>query len=147
MNLELKWNEPRLELIPVGHTRSWKVEYQSAKGMVVVTSHGYFFGEDARRQAEQVSALMQRHKVKRVLADFGAAFVEVSLTDIYWLPAHYSSLTASRRFRLAVVVPASGYRMDSFKFYELRCRNAGFNVKLFPDQAAAEDWLQQTSVS
>ena len=105
---------------------------------------GYVFHEDARRQAEQVSQLMRQHQVNRVLADFSAALVEISLTDIYWLPGYYSTLTASRCFQIAVVVPVTGYRLESFKFYALRCVNSGFSVKLFTDAAAAEAWLQPT---
>ncbi len=147
MNLELEWNEPCLQVIPVGQAQSWYIEYQPAGEMVVLTAYGRIFREDARRQAEQVAQLMRRHKTQRVLADFRGACVEISLPDIYWLPAHYATLTAFRRFRIAVVATATGHRMDSFTFYEVRCANAGFNVKLFVDPADAGQWLQQTSLS
>ena len=132
---------------PISQTQSWKIEYAVAKKMVVITAAGEIFREDARRQAEEASQLMRRHKVNRVLADFSSALVEISLTDLYWLPAYYSTLTASRCFQVAVVVPATGYRIESFKFYALRCVNSGFSVKLFAEPAAAEAWLQPAFIA
>jgi hypothetical protein len=147
MNCEQELFSPWEQPTPVSPFQPWSVEYAHPKGIVVATARGHIFREDVRRQAEHVSQLLRQHKANRVLADCRTARVEISLTDIYWFPAYYSALTASRRFRIAVMVPATGYRMNSFKFYELRCRNAGFNVKLFSEYSDAEAWLQQTAIS
>jgi hypothetical protein len=147
MNFEIECTQAVPEAGLAKRFRSWTIEYHAPTETVVITAHGRIFHEDAERQAEEASRLMRLHRTNRVLADFSAGCVEISLAKIYWFPAHYSALTADRRFRVAVVVPVNGHRIGSFKFYEAHCTNAGFNVKLFAEFADAENWLQPSSIA
>jgi hypothetical protein len=147
MKTEPECNRPVLEPGTTGRFRSWSIESHISTGTVVITAHGRISCEDAKRQAAQASQLMRQHKSNRVLADFSAAIVEISLAEIYWIPGHYTTLTANRQFKIAVVAPVSGHRIGSFKFYEAHCTNAGYNVKLFAERTAAEQWLAQASVT
>ena len=123
----------------------WRVEFDPEKGMVVVTSSGEIRNEDARAQVEATSRLLKQNQASAVLTDYSDALSEVSLPSLYWLPDYYTELGAPWNTRVAVVLPRTRYRVESFQFFELVCKNAGYNVSLFPTREAAEDWLAQTS--
>jgi hypothetical protein len=42
---------------------------------------------------------------------------------------------------VAVVLPRTRYRIESYEFFELVCKNAGYDVRLFEVREKAERWL------
>lgn len=88
---------------------------------------------------------MRVQQTLRVLLDFSSATALVSITELYKLPDIYKDLRAPRLAHLAMVVPADGYRMEVYQFYEDVCVNRGYFVKLFNDTASARDWLLKTA--
>jgi hypothetical protein len=42
-----------------------------------------------------------------------------------------------------VVLPRTRYRIETYQFFELVCKNAGYDVGLFEQREAAADWLQK----
>lgn len=143
MNHQFEINEFYPEANSGVTPQPWQAEFLAARQLILITACGHFFRDDARELTGEVSRLMRNHGTNRVLADFSAAGVEIPLTDIYWFPAHYAAVGCSPGFRVAVVVPATGYRREAFEFYQLRCANMGFDVRLFKDGTAAEKWLRQ----
>jgi len=123
----------------------WRVEFVPEKGIVVVTCSGEIRDEDARAQVEETTRLLKQNQASAVLTDYSDAVSEVSLPSLYWLPDYYSELGAPWNTRVAVVLPRIRYRVESFQFFELVCKNAGFDVSLFHAREAAEDWLAQAS--
>jgi hypothetical protein len=123
----------------------WKVGYAPETGRVVVTASGEIRNEDASAQAVEVLRLAKRNQASVVLVDYSDALSEVSLPSLYGLPDYYSQIGVPWNTRVAVVLPRTRYRLESYQFFELVCQNAGYNVKLFEARAAAEDWLAQTA--
>ena len=121
----------------------WKVEYGPEKDMVVVTATGEVSSQDGRDQAEKASRLLKENQSTLVLVDYSEAMSEVSLPNLYWLPDYFSELGAPWHARIAILLPRTGYRMESYQFFELACKNAGYTVKLFAEKGPAEDWLRQ----
>jgi hypothetical protein len=109
---------------------------------VLVAFTGQFSLDDVKRQGRETIRLMKEHRVTRVMVDCRNALAEVSLTDIYWLPAIYDQLGAPRFSRVAVVLPVNKYQLEAYHFFELRCRNTFYNIRLFETIDAAEEWLQ-----
>jgi hypothetical protein len=123
----------------------WKVEYAPEAGMVVVTASGEIHNEDASAQAAEAFRLAEQNQTSVILADYSDALSEVSLPSLYGLPDYYSQLGVPWHARVAVVLPRTRYRIESYQFFELVCKNAGYNVQLFEDRAAAEQWLAEAS--
>lgn len=123
----------------------WRVEYVPETGLVVVTASGEIRNEDATAQAAETFRLAKQNQVSVVLADYSDALSEVTLPSLYGLPDYYSQLGAPWHARVAVVLPRTRYRLESYEFFELVCKNAGYNVRLFETREAAEQWLAQAS--
>jgi hypothetical protein len=121
----------------------WRVEYEPEKGMVVVTASGEIRNEDATAQAADAIRLAKRNQASLVLLDYSEALSEVSLPSLYELPDYFSQRGMPWNARVAVVLPRTRYRIETYQFFELVSRNAGYNLKLFETNAAAETWLAQ----
>ena len=122
---------------------SWTVEYVPEKEMVRVVARDQIFTQDARAQAAEATALIKKHDADFVLADYSAVQLEVSLANLYWLPDYYLKLGAPQHIRIAVILSRTGSQLESYQFYQVACKNAGYNVKLFDCADAAERWFGQ----
>ena len=113
--------------------------------MVVVTASGEIRNEDVTPQSAEAIRLAKQNRANVVLVDYSDALLEVSLPSLYGLPDYYSQIGAPWDARVAVVLPRTRYRIESYQFFELVCKNAGYNVQLFEAREAAEQWLAQAS--
>ena len=111
----------------------------------MITAAGEIRDEDARAQVVEAFYLLGQNRATGILADYSDAISEVSLAELYWLPDYAAVIGAPWDNRVAVVLPRTPYRLESFQFFELVCNNAGWNVKLFESNAAAENWLAQAA--
>jgi hypothetical protein len=123
---------------------SWNVEYLPEKGVVVVIAKGEVSGEDALAQLAEIIGVLKENQASIVLADYSDALSEVPLASIYWMPDQAAKLGAPWRLHVAVVLPRTGYRIDTYQFLATVGKNAGYDVRLFETRAAAECWLQQS---
>ncbi len=121
---------------------SWTVEYLPPTDVVAITAVGEISNEDAAAQAQEVLHLLKLHQTNLVLADYGEALSEVTLPSLYGLPDYFTRCGGLWNIRVAVVMPRTQYRMESYQFFELVCKNAGYNVKLLAEREAAVAWLQ-----
>jgi hypothetical protein len=124
---------------------AWTVEYAPERGLVVVTASGEIRDEDARAQTVEALNLLTLNQATRVLVDYLDALSEVSLPELYWLSDYAAEFRMPWDARLAVVLPGTRYRLESYRFFELVCKNAGYNVKLFETKEAAEHWVGQAA--
>jgi hypothetical protein len=122
---------------------AWEVEYKAEKDMIVVTATGQVSGQDGRGQAEKAIRLLKENQATLVLIDYSEAVSELTLPNLYWLPDYFSELGTPWHARIAVLLPRTGYRIESYQFFEVACKNAGYNVKLFAEKEHAENWLRQ----
>jgi hypothetical protein len=121
----------------------WRVEFAPEKSIVVVAAWGEIRNEDAEAQVEKIILLLKQNQASGVLLDYSDALSEVSLPSLYGLPDYYTELGAPWHARVAVVLPRNRYRIESYQFFELVCKNAGYNVRLFDGRGAAEAWLAE----
>jgi hypothetical protein len=124
---------------------AWTVEYAADTATVVITGWDEIHDEDVRAQTAEAVYLLQQHHAHGVLADYSEAFSEASLPSLYRLPDYASELGVPWHTRTAVVLPRTRYRLDSYQFFELVCKNAGYNVRLFEAKEAAKAWLAGSS--
>ena len=123
----------------------WRVDYVPETSMLVVTASGAIRNEDATAQAAEIFRLAKQNQTSVVLADYSDALSEVSLPSLYGLPDYCSQIGMPWHARVAVVLPRTRYRIESYQFLELVSHNAGYNLKLFETRDAAEQWLAQAS--
>ena len=121
----------------------WRVEYLSETNVVAISAVGEVSNEDAEAQVAEALRFLQQHQTTLVLADYTQAFSEISLPSLYGMPDHFTREGGFWNIRVAVLMPRSQYRLESYQFFELVCRNAGYNVRLFKEREAAEAWLEQ----
>jgi hypothetical protein len=121
----------------------WTVEYNAAEGIVQLIAKGAVFNDDARAQAAEVIGLVKKHNADFVLADYSEVKLEVSLANLYWLPEYYTELGAPQHIRAALVLPPQSAELEAYQFFQVACKNAGYNVKLFDSTSSALGWLHQ----
>jgi hypothetical protein len=122
---------------------AWTVEYLAEKRMILLVVTGEIVDEDTREKVAETIRLLDEHHSHLVLVDCSSAETKASLPSLYRLPDYATELGAPWNLRTAVVVSKTRFRMETFEFFGLVCRNAGYDVCLFEDQASAEAWLQQ----
>jgi hypothetical protein len=123
---------------------AWRVEYLAAEHVVAVISIGEISNEDIREQVAETIRVLKQNEATLVLADYSEALSEASLASLYLLPDDFTRTGAPWNARVAVVTPHTRYRIETYQFFELVCKNAGYNVSLFDEREAAEVWLRQT---
>jgi len=121
----------------------WTVEFDVIGRLVVVTGYGEMSDTDAGAQAANAISFLRENQSNHILIDYREAQSEVSLPRLYWLPDYFSELGAPWNLRLAVVLPRSRYRVETYQFFELVCKNAGYHVSLFETKEAAQAWLEE----
>jgi hypothetical protein len=122
---------------------SWRVKYLPASHVVAVIARGEISNEDAMAQVAETIRVLEQNRANLVLLDYSNALSEVSLASLYGLPDYFTQSGGPWNVRMAVVVPRTQYRIATYHFLELVCKNAGYNVSLFEERKPAEDWLQQ----
>ena len=121
----------------------WTVEYEPERALVVVTGSGKMSDEDATAQTTEAICFLKQNHSNAILVDYSEAVSEVTLSNLYWLPDYSSELGAPWNIQVAVLLPRTQYRLESFQFFELVCKNAGYNVRLFEAKEVAEAWLAE----
>src|ERR1035441_4587207 len=125
----------------------WTVEYEPERALVVVTGSGNMNDEDATAQTTEAICFLKQNHSNAILVDYSEAVSEVSLPNLYWLPDYSSELGAPWNIQVAVLLPRTPYRLESFRFFELVCKNAGYNVRLFEAKEAAEAWVAEAQTA
>ncbi len=123
----------------------WEVKYVPDREMVLAVATGVFYEEDAYAQVVQAIGLLQLHHARLVLVDHTEVLSEMRLSSLYSLPDYATELGAPWDIHVAVVTPRTRYRLETYEFFGMVSRNAGYDVRLFEDKEAAENWLLQSS--
>jgi hypothetical protein len=122
---------------------SWTVEYVPERDLVELVVTGEILDEDGRAQITETIRLLNEHQSSLVLVDCSNAVAKASLPGLYRLPDYATELGAPWNVRAAVVMPQTRFRVETFHFFELVFRNAGYDVQLFEDRESAEAWLRR----
>ena len=121
----------------------WTVEYLAEKELTLSVAIGEILDEDGRALVVEIVRLLKQHRSNLVLVDCSAVVTKASLPGLYRLPDYATALGAPWNIRLAVVIPRTRFRIETFHFFELVFRNAGYDVHLFDERDVAEEWLQR----
>jgi hypothetical protein len=119
----------------------WRIEYDSELGIVRCFYSGEVSAEDFMAGTKETIALGKQNKSNMVLIDDCRLESTVSTMEIYEMPRFYDDMDASRKSRIALILPPSGQIREDVKFYETVCRNYGWNIEAFDTEQEAIDWL------
>jgi hypothetical protein len=122
---------------------AWTVEYLSESELVLLSVTGEILDEDAKTQVTETIRLLNEHQSMLVLVDCSNAVAKASLPSLYRLPDYAAEVGAPWNIHVAVVVSQTRFRIETFHFFELVSRNAGYDVHLFEDREIAKAWLRQ----
>jgi hypothetical protein len=122
---------------------AWTVEYVPERDLVLLVVTGDILDEDGKTQVAETIRMLNEHQSTLVLVDCLDAVSTASLPSLYRLPDYATELGAPWNVRVAVVIPRTHFRIETYRFFELVFRNAGYDVHLFDDRESAEAWLRR----
>ena len=125
----------------------WSVGYDSGLGIIHSIYSGRVTADDFKEGTIKAIALAKKHKTFLLLIDDTELESAVSTNEIYQMPRFYDDVNATRRSRMALLLPTSGQIREDVKFYETVFRNRGWAVKSFNKRQNAIDWLFQKHTS
>lgn len=121
----------------------YRITHDEALGVGVVTYSGLVTKADFAAASAAGFDLQKSRGVLRFLIDFESVEMGATKIDIYNLPSKaYEQGGLDRRTRIAVAMPSGEKLQQAALFYEDASRNRGWNVRVFPDRAAALAWLK-----
>jgi hypothetical protein len=120
---------------------TWRVEYDSELGIIHSVYAGRITADDFKEGTLKAISLAKKHKTYLILIDDSRLESAVSTNEIYEMPLFYDVVKASRRSRMALILPASGPIREDVKFYETVCRNRGWVARVFNEHQKALEWL------
>lgn len=120
----------------------WSMEFKDEGRILKILIHGPMSHAEITEMMRESVGTVAARQVPRVLIDCGEARMSVPTLDIYKLPDLYAASGVPRGLRIALVPPHDGYKRQSYQFYEDVCRNRGYFVRLFEQQAEAWDWVR-----
>ncbi|MBL8062923.1 MAG: hypothetical protein JNK32_07890 [Anaerolineales bacterium] len=122
---------------------AYTLNYEEA-GFIRLFYEGDAKLKDMKEVIEQGVALAREKNCFRVLSDFRAMRLNLSVVDLFSIPAYQASQSKElnvpfQKFRRAVVVPNEDF--DNYKFFENVAVNRSHQVKIFIDPEDAIAWL------
>ncbi|MCX6914957.1 MAG: hypothetical protein NT167_18215 [Verrucomicrobia bacterium] len=123
---------------------AWTVEYVPERELVLLVVTSEILDEDGKAQVAETIRLLNEHQSTLVLLDCSDAVTKATLPSLYRLPDYATELGAPWNVRVAVVISQTRFRIETFHFFELVFRNAGYDTRLFDDRERAEGWLRRS---
>lgn len=122
----------------------WTMGFTDDGRILRVLIEGRVSATEAGEMTRESVGLAARERATRVMLDCSKAQLDVPILDVYKLPDLYASKGIPHQVHAAVLLPKDGYRREVYEFYEDVCRNRGYFVKLFEDEAEAWAWLRES---
>jgi hypothetical protein len=121
----------------------YTIKHDPESDIVEIVFTGPIESDDMIEATTKCTSLQKQTGATRFLVDAGEWDVAASLVDIFDLPdKQYWKEELSRQTRVAVVRPTAASALKAAQFYEITCRNRGWNAKVCSDRQHAVDWLK-----
>ena len=121
----------------------WSTEFRDEGRILRVLIEGRFSASQAMEMTRESVGVAARARVTRIMMDCSKAKFDIPIVDVYQVPDIYSSRGISHEARGAVLMPKGGVDRQMYEFYQDVCRNRGYFVQLFEDEAEAWEWLRE----
>lgn|SRR5574341_31509 len=126
-----------------GKQMAYSIHYEAEEGYLAVTVQGRLDVSAANELIAGIVRAAQENDCYKVLSDYREAELELSLVDLFDVPALIASQAASSGvdphwFKRALIVAGD---LGGFSFYETVSRNRSQNIRVFHDYDEAKTWL------
>ena len=124
--------------------KPYEINLDKERRIVRLTVHGEIsknIGKKIITQARTKAA--ETHF--NILCDVRQAKVKAILTDWYYLPRELDIYQKTRAVKTAILI-TPGQQEEEYKFFETVTHNLGINIKIFPQEKDALDWLKKVAV-
>src|SRR5215467_2801877 len=119
----------------------YSLKLDSGSGYIEVAVVGELTDTEAKDVTSRAISSAKQAGTAKFLLDFSQAHAVPSFFDLLELTAQYEDEKASRRWPVAMVLPAPEEARRAGEFYVTACRNRGWYVEGFSDRPSAIDWL------
>jgi hypothetical protein len=121
---------------------NWTVKFNRELRIVETVFTGKTTGSNLRDATTRTIALANEQGTTGVLVDATGIQMVASTLDILDLPARqYEKDDLDRRTHVALILPTQEKEREDARFYETACVNRGWQVRSFPSQDEAIEWL------
>jgi hypothetical protein len=123
----------------------WSVRYHTSLGVIELIFSGTASASELTAATQSSMRVQAETGADRVLCELSAVdHVSASILDLLELPETlYVEQGASRRTRIALVVPQSAAVREAARFYETACMNRGWQARIFSSRGSAMEWLAE----
>jgi hypothetical protein len=97
--------------------------------------------DELERTVRTAVDLARQSGIFRFYTDVSGLTGGHSVGDLFAVIGMLEGLGLPRTLREAIVMSGTVQRAQEVQFYEDACRNRGWNIRIFPDRAAALAWL------
>jgi len=119
----------------------YTLNLDARSGYIEVTAVGELTDTEAKEVTSKAISSAKQTGTAKFLLDFSRAHAIPSFFEALALTEQYENEKASRRWPVALVLPAPEEARRAGEFYVTACRNRGWYVEGFPDRPSAIDWL------
>jgi hypothetical protein len=121
----------------------WEHRINSDLNMIEVSYTGKVTADDLHESTSIIIKLEKETGIHKILTDTSEAISAVTLSDLYDIPTkQYLEEAADREGHLAIILSKSPKEKEAAEFFQIVCRNGGWQVQTFADRQSAIDWLQ-----
>jgi hypothetical protein len=123
------------------------VEYDPNLRLIQCTFVGPVPANDITRAQIEAIKLAGQKNTNLFLIDNSKWKTSLSLFDIYKWPQLYKEMQVNRQYRLAMIQSSDFAAKKAIQFYEVVCRNRGWDVAVFQHRQEAIAWLKNPSAT
>ena len=122
---------------------SYAIKHVPSDGIAEINLEGSVTAAELSALTVDCVELQRRMSVTGFLVIVEKTEINVSHEQLQEAPRrHFREVELRRSTRIAVLRPTTSSGQKAAEVYEAGCRNAGWNVRLFPDRGSAVQWLK-----
>jgi hypothetical protein len=124
----------------------WQVVYHRELRVVDTRYAGILSAEELLAAVEKTLAMGREEGTELFLGDCSALQGGHSILHLYELAELLESRNIPRTVKEALILPEMDARKQEVEFWEVFCRNRGYNVRIFTERDKALEWLCKNAI-
>lgn len=118
---------------------TFELRYDQKCNCIIGSFIGNMNLEAIKEYAKEIKKTVSKYNCKHFFNDLRGANINLSITDIYYIPNLLIQFGIDRRWRIAIVILKES---EDSSFFETVALNRRFRVKVFTDPNEAMIWLK-----
>lgn len=123
---------------------NWKVRLDEILDVVILTYEGFASAKDIYDSSIATIDLTNKYVTNKILVEARNLITNSSRADIFKMPSKlYAQWGMDATMRIALIEPKELSARSIAQFYEIACRNLGWETKIFRERKSAVKWLNE----